>query len=663
MKYTVIIIAYCLLIGCSTGICQPKSGQALVDSLNLELTKPTTTRQDSVGILNSLAFNLRGNNKALALEKATLAQHIAQEIDDQAGLADAYNSFGVIYWEFDGGDSASFYYEQAIAIYQKLAMYEKQARSKVNLAVLYGSLGEYDKAIQLYDEALQLIEIHKFDYLTYIVLLNKGIIYRRKGDYPNALELFLIFSNYANQEGHQRFRYVGYYNVADVYRSMENYTESAQFYRKALKMAQERENDSEKAKALRVLGSVFKETDQIDSAKVYYEQALTIYKRLGKASSIGACLASLGSMEFVNKNYEKTLKYHHASLKYYQTTNKKVKISTQNILVGNVYLALNRLDSASFYMNKGWELAKETEDNLALVMVNEGLKDLYAAKKMYKEAFMHQKAYYELNDSIINEEKIREISQLEAKYNYENEKQQLLIQQEKEVAQFEKRQQIMLIAGGSLAILAIILFRSYRIKQKDNRLLAKQSEELKAQAKALEAQAEALDTTNKQLVVFNQELVKAKEKEKELMESAILAKEQQLTTTMMASLEKNALLDQINHKVNKLSENVSKEIKPQLKEIKKIITTNKHLDGEWDSFLHQFENVHPNFFQSLQKNYPNLTVNEQKLCAYLKIGMHNKEIATILNVSPNTVYTQLYRLKKKLELPAELTMRDWVFGL
>ena len=161
----------------------------------------------------------------------------------------------------------------------------------------------------------------------------------------------------------------------------------------------------------------------------------------------------------------------------------------------------------------------------------------------------------------------------------------------------------------------------------------------------------------------NKELEVAYEREKKLMEQALQHKDQELAKTSMASFEKNELLKQIEQKLSKLESEVSKKNWIKLKEIKKVVSANKHLDNDWNSFVHQFENVHPDFFDKLKKAFPELSINDLKICAYLKIGMQIKEVATITNVSPAASYKQIYRLKKKLNLPEEMTVRDWVLLL
>ena len=79
-----------------------------------------------------------------------------------------------------------------------------------------------------------------------------------------------------------------------------------------------------------------------------------------------------------------------------------------------------------------------------------------------------------------------------------------------------------------------------------------------------------------------------------------------------------------------------------------------------DSFLHKFENVHPQFFDSLKEDNPNLTINDLKLSAYLKIGMSNKEIANVTHLTLGSVKSSINRLKKKLKMGADDSIRDFV---
>ena len=83
-----------------------------------------------------------------------------------------------------------------------------------------------------------------------------------------------------------------------------------------------------------------------------------------------------------------------------------------------------------------------------------------------------------------------------------------------------------------------------------------------------------------------------------------------------------------------------------------IRTIDKNTDEEetWNFFKEAFENVDQNFFKKIQQRHPNLTHNDLKLCAYLRLNLSSKEIAPLLNISVRSVEVKRYRLRKKMAL-------------
>jgi len=71
---------------------------------------------------------------------------------------------------------------------------------------------------------------------------------------------------------------------------------------------------------------------------------------------------------------------------------------------------------------------------------------------------------------------------------------------------------------------------------------------------------------------------------------------------------------------------------------------------DWDQFKVHFEAVHPDFFTELQSRFPNLTAKEARHCAFIRMGLQNKEIATLNGVSVRAVEKARERLRDKLKL-------------
>ena len=70
----------------------------------------------------------------------------------------------------------------------------------------------------------------------------------------------------------------------------------------------------------------------------------------------------------------------------------------------------------------------------------------------------------------------------------------------------------------------------------------------------------------------------------------------------------------------------------------------------WDEFEVRFKEVHANFYNRLSNEFPDLTAQELRLCAFLRLNMTNKEIAAITYQSLDSLKTARYRLRKKLGL-------------
>ena len=137
-------------------------------------------------------------------------------------------------------------------------------------------------------------------------------------------------------------------------------------------------------------------------------------------------------------------------------------------------------------------------------------------------------------------------------------------------------------------------------------------------------------------------------------------KDQELEKTnrrLASSLMKQAKNTEFYKEVINRLKNVIelKDTHLQTKEIRQTINIlQKHSNNSlWNDFDHSFTNVYGKFYQNLQKDFPQLTTRERRLCAFLCMGMNTKEIANISNLSPETVRKSRVQLRKKINLTHE----------
>ena len=69
-----------------------------------------------------------------------------------------------------------------------------------------------------------------------------------------------------------------------------------------------------------------------------------------------------------------------------------------------------------------------------------------------------------------------------------------------------------------------------------------------------------------------------------------------------------------------------------------------------------FNNTCNGFFDRLIEKHPKLTNSDLRLCAYIRLNLSTKEIASLMNVSSSSVEMAKYRLRKKLELDESIAL-------
>ena len=84
---------------------------------------------------------------------------------------------------------------------------------------------------------------------------------------------------------------------------------------------------------------------------------------------------------------------------------------------------------------------------------------------------------------------------------------------------------------------------------------------------------------------------------------------------------------------------------------------------DWDDFELHLESVHQGFINKLKNKFGDFTRYELRLCAFIKLNMSSKEIASITYTSPNSVNTARKRLKKKLNLHADASLQLFIQNL
>ena len=84
---------------------------------------------------------------------------------------------------------------------------------------------------------------------------------------------------------------------------------------------------------------------------------------------------------------------------------------------------------------------------------------------------------------------------------------------------------------------------------------------------------------------------------------------------------------------------------------------------DWEMIDTQLEKLHPGFLERAVQKHPVLTRKDKKLCACLRLGLNSREIAGLSNRSTKSVEIARVRLRKKLKLPHQIRLTNYLLEL
>ena len=177
------------------------------------------------------------------------------------------------------------------------------------------------------------------------------------------------------------------------------------------------------------------------------------------------------------------------------------------------------------------------------------------------------------------------------------------------------------------------------------------------------------DEEQKRLQYLHQLELEKSEKEivklrNEKLEAEIGHKNKELASAAMHLVQKGDLLGSVREELIRLKKVSNGEgSSDELKKMLKILNEEHKMDKDWEQFAIHFDNVHSDFLQVLKNIYPNLSAHELELSAYLRMNLSSKEIAQLENISVRGVEISRYRLRKKLRIPSETNLFDFLVAL
>ncbi len=403
-------------------------------------------------------------------------------------------------------------------------------------------------------------------------------------------------------------------NVGNIYMDADDYTIALGYYTRALQLFRKIGDTINTAYPLTNLAECYYYIENLDLARDYALQAGEVTRKSKDNVLMARSLMILGMVRSRQKDYMGAIELLNQSLEI-QKENTKVHPGPSNInysellsKLGDTWFKTGDLQKAFFYTREGYALAISMRQIRQVMVSALLLSQIFEKNQQLDSALFYHKIYVAELDSLSKSGNVISVKLMEVRQEYEKK------QKESELGmaleRSAKRTMLIVYISSGFVLLAVILILFLMLKIERQK---KQKSEIEKQGLS-----EKLEFQNKELTTNVMYLTR--------MNEFVLVLAEKMKKMVLTEESENAVI-----------------VKSIINELER--TSNP---DNWKEFEVRFQQVHTNFYRKLGDQFPDLTPNELKLCAFLRLNMSTKEISSITYQSQNSIMVARSRLRQKL---------------
>lgn len=578
-------------------------------------------------------FDIEGNlqkARAIVSEKPDSAKIYLDQIEENLPYLKAndslvvefFNNYGVYYIQVSKIDSAKYFFNKAI---EKSTSNKRKASLYLNLANAYRIVSEYETSLKYLGMAIRFAESSNDKLALSSAYGEKGSNYAYMLENETATKYFLKGLEIIKNENEPHREAILKQKLANLYFKMHNFEFAKELYEDCLKVLKEYKDYRNYYLTLVNYADCLIQMDKTEDAKGVLKEAIEGIKPFKSPEILAIAYGKLAKTYLAGGDVPTTVKYYKTAYNTISqiTSFRSLRIAAEYILVlngtGNHKEALKIIKEVNALPN--WDVFN-IEDQMtfyevaAVTYEEEGLKDL---------TIETLKSVIELKEVIHKTEYENAAKEIQAKFQVESQRETNKILEVKNDVLNEQvvaQRRIQILGFLLLFILLITAVSFIVIYFLKNRLQKSKLEEAeRTRLNAEKSRKEEIERAERQ-------------------QHTLRVREQELTsmTLQLANLQEEIAAVMKNTELSKPD-----EIK---KSLYKIIKKQDY----WKEFTLKFTQIHPEYVENLQRQFPILTKNDIEYISLLKLNLSNKEIATLLRISHESVISKKYRIKKKLNI-------------
>lgn len=447
-----------LIIGCIlllNNVSQAQSLNGMLPDSLLAMYNILHKDTAKISFLNEYVGQNFQSDPTLCLKILRNVQALSDRVGGFAGNIIAHN-FSISHYQLSQWDSVIHYGQKALSQTDSIKEISLYGRILSNLSTTMRSIGETEKSNAYRLRARYHYSLSKDTLGLAIIDNDLGLYYFNLGQYARSMDHYQKALKGLEAKNHVMGTAIVLNNIGMIIHQQKDFRTSRSYYRRAYERSKEIDSQQNMGSTLNNIGSSYQDEGLLDSALHYHRLSLKIHRESTDYGSMAAGYNNIGIIYSRKKEYSKSLDNSNLAIRYARQVGNIQTEADAIIEAGKAQYALARRSSAIESLDKGLDLAIQINN---IQLQQEALQTLYEIYRTDDPAtsLLYLERATALSDSLLNEEKIRELTIKEKEYEFSQEK----IKKEKEIALInaEAQMQKMQLARSrrNTAILLVVL--------------------------------------------------------------------------------------------------------------------------------------------------------------------------------------------------------------
>lgn len=393
-------------------------------------------------------------------------------------------------------NEALFYSEKCFELAKQTNNHSGAGDALIRIGLVSKRKGDNLKALSFYTKALNNYRISKDSLGINKALFSRGNIHYNIENYNLAVTDYYTSLRYFEQIKDYKATALVYNNLGLVYKKLKEYQKALNNYKKSARISTENNLNSSLYLSNTNIANIYSIQNKFQEALSYHKKNLDVLKAEPNKYRLAQTYHNIGACFLEMKQYAIAIDYQKWSLQLKEEIGNKNLIITSLNGLSQANYQMNNLEDALSYSKRAYQLGKEVGNIDSQKNSASSIFHILTHQHQADSALRYWEIYDQLKDSLINKESLKQVTEIQAKYEAEK--------KEAEIALLKKENNNKAMQRNGLVVILILIagyagfiVYSYYSNKKLTRLLS-------LQKSRIEWSKELLDCRNKELKVSNQ---------------------------------------------------------------------------------------------------------------------------------------------------------------